>query len=262
MSRPIKVTENMLEEIKADFVKQLLSYRANGGSFKIETKYTYEKNQYIANLIFDEMAFAKMMALVFNFDSEVAWHGIVERDGDDVFIVKDIMCYPQIASGVTVNADDQKYGLWCIEQDMAKMRLQGHSHVNMPTSPSGTDITDQDEFLEMIPDDGFYIFLIVNKKMDINAKIFDMKNNVLYERDDIDIYIGDTAFSMDEFVHEAKDMVGKKTYTYGKGWSGNYSKSGSKSNPKPATTPSYSAYNYKDYESETPYDFDDYDGYL
>ena len=38
------------------------------------------------------------------------------------------------------------------------MRFQGHSHVNMTTGPSGTDLTNWNEFLQKnLLDDDFYL---------------------------------------------------------------------------------------------------------
>lgn len=105
--------------------------------------------------------------------------------------------------------------------------MQSHSHVNMSTSPSAVDLTHQEKILSQLSSDMFYIFMIWNKKMEHTAKIFDLKNNTLYENKDIDVVIGNNNIDIKGFVDTSKKLVEKRCYQY----NSNYSSYNSTSQP-------------------------------
>lgn len=213
MSKIIRLTQEHLQEIYKEFSEQIQSAKLTDG------KISYTKSlgtiDRKATLIFTELAWVKMQTLVREFDKEVAWHGIAKRGDDpekDEYIVSDIMVYPQEVTASTVNTDQEKYTEWLYKFDddtFNNIRFQGHSHVNMSTSPSGVDITHQTEILSMLSNDMFYIFVIWNKKGDKTIKIYDMQKNVLFETSDVTVKIG-IDNDMDEFLKEAKGMVKDK----------------------------------------------------
>ena len=91
--------------------------------------------------------------------------------------------------------------------------MQGHSHVNMSTTPSSVDTALYDQILDQLDDDMFYIFLIWNKKNDKTIKIYDMAKNVLFETSDITVSILSENESIEEFLSDAKKLVqDKPTY--------------------------------------------------
>ena len=142
---------------------------------------------------FSEIAKQKIDALVDQCDSEIGWHGIVERK-DNKFFIKDILVYPQTVTGVTVEVDDEDYSInWLQKLDdetFNALRMQGHSHVNMSTSPSGTDMNTYKKILDTLSDEDYYIFMIVNKRGTLWINIYDNKNNVIFEKNDISIIYG------------------------------------------------------------------------
>jgi hypothetical protein len=130
-----------------------------------------------------------MRALVDNASTEISWHGLVEPYEDTVRIY-DVLVYPQVATAVTVEADDDNnaYVSWLDDLPDAQfnqVRMQGHSHVNMGTSPSGTDINFYETLLEHVKD--FYIFMILNKAGSVFVEYYDIANNVVYETADIEL---------------------------------------------------------------------------
>lgn len=129
----------------------------------------------------------KMKALVQNIDKEIAWHGTVTYDANtNVYTINDILVYPQLVTGATVTSDDELYPTWLNELDddtFNSIRMQGHSHVNMGVSPSSTDTEFYDKLTQHISD--YYIFIILNKSNKIYVNLYDIKNNVLYENDDL-----------------------------------------------------------------------------
>jgi len=140
-----------------------------------------------ARLIFTVNAWAKMTSLVFAFSTEVQWHGMVERMDDHTWLVYDIVTFPHEVTSVTVISEQKEYNDWLDKLDLATfnaMRFHGHSHVNMPVSPSGTDDKYRsDRFALMSTSknfDSFNIFFIMNKAHKWSAEIIDITNNAAY----------------------------------------------------------------------------------
>lgn len=139
-------------------------------------------------------AYLKMMLYVRDTDVEIAWHGTVERNQEqNWYLIKDVFLYPQVISAVTVNTDQEEYQNWLqnIEDDNVfnSIRFQGHSHVNMSTRPSGTDISMYNDFLQVLPKNDFYIFMILNKRGEFTLMIYDLAKNLIYEDNDINVKI-------------------------------------------------------------------------
>lgn len=139
-------------------------------------------------VLFENDAYKKMNALVENCDKEIGWYGTVERTSEKQFLIKDIIMFPQTVSGVTVQTDDTEYTNWSNglpDEVFNFMRFYGHSHVRMGCSPSKID---SDHYKSMIQNcHDFYIFGIFNKNATNNYwfNIYDVANNILYEKDDI-----------------------------------------------------------------------------
>lgn len=145
-------------------------------------------------IFISSQAYLKMMLYVRDTDVEIAWHGIVERNVEqNWYYIKDVFLYPQIIRSATVDTDQEKYQDWLnnIEDDdvFNNIRFQGHSHVNMGTSPSGTDLNMYDKFLQVLPKNDYYIFMIMNKSGSLTSFIYDLAKNTIYESADIDIKI-------------------------------------------------------------------------
>lgn len=135
---------------------------------------------------FNEIAYGKMKALVDNCSKEIAWHGTIEQASPTTFIVTDILVYPQSATAATVESHDEYYPQWLDSLDddtFNSIRLQGHSHVNMGITPSTVDTDFYETIIQHITD--YYIFIIMNKHGKIWANIYDVKNNQVYEQQDV-----------------------------------------------------------------------------
>jgi len=219
MSRPIKLTDELLQNIQEEFIAKVKSMKMLNGKLEYSRTFKWDDSENDRATIFlSSIAFAKMNALIQQFDSEVAWHGVVHRDEEDpsIFHITDILVYPQIVSGVTVNTDQDAYQTWLYAFDddvFNNIRMQGHSHVGMSVSPSGVDTTHQEKILNQIRDDDYYIFMIWNKRYEHFVRIFDLRNNTLYETADVDVLIGDEGLDFSKFVSDAKEIVKPKTYT-------------------------------------------------
>jgi len=250
MAKRINIDESVLDEIREDFEKELSNLKLANGKFSFTKCFADIEGK--ASITFEPIAFRKMEALVDEFSSEVAWHGLIYRDPDDPtnFNITDILVYPQEVSGTTVETDQEKYQMWLMELDddtFDALKFQGHSHVNMSTSPSTTDQTWYKSILDQLKPTQFYVFGIWNKKGDRTVMIYDMPNNILYENKDITVYVIDDGSGIGEFVKDAKEKVVKATL-------GNY-KSTSTGYKLPTT-----GYNYNPSGSKKKKkDYDDWD---
>ena len=171
-------------------------------------KVTPTKKQEMPMLMFSAEAYTKMRTLVEGINTEVAWHGTVFRDGLH-FMVTDIIVYPQLVTGTTVESDDAEYSKFLDtlpDETYNAIRLQGHSHVNMGVTPSSTDWSYYEELVAHVPD--FYVTMITNKANAVWAEIYDITNNIVYETADIKLI---NATADDPFLAQAKLMLKTQT---------------------------------------------------
>lgn len=241
MSKVIKMTSQNLDELRRDFEEALKGVKLSDG--KINFTKTFGSIQRKATLYFTELAYLKMLTLVREFDKEVAWHGIAKRHDteEDAYVISDILVYPQEVTGATVNTDQEKYQMWLMNHEdevFNNIRMQGHSHVNMGTTPSTVDTSLYERLLDQLDDTMFYIFLIWNKRNEKTIKIYDLAKNVLFETADVTVSLIEDGTGMEKFLSTAKEMVQDKKYTpttptnYGKpyGYGGYYGTYGNQQN--------------------------------
>lgn len=171
-------------------------------------------------LLFTPLAFAKMANLVRETDSELAWHGVCERVQDAAvpsFLVKDILVFPQVVTGATVDTDQEEYQNWMMalpDEQFNNLRMQGHSHVNMGCNPSSTDQAHRESILKQMPKDEYFIFIIWNKRNEHDIVVMDMANNRRYEDKEIEIDIVNDGLSIAQFISDSKALLRKPAYSY------------------------------------------------
>lgn len=210
MSKIIKLTQDYLEAMRDEIIESLSKARMTDGKFTF-TK-SFDKVDKRATLLFTEVAWIKMWTIIFGIDKEIAWHGVVKRDEDNTYVVSDILVYPQKVTGATVESDDDKYPFWYAKltdtpEVFDNLRMQGHSHVNMGVTPSGTDLAFYKDILDMVGEDDFYVFVIFNKKGEKTVKIYDFRDNLLYETADVDVKVSDNGTGLSQVSQDIKDMV-------------------------------------------------------
>ena len=216
MSKAIKMTPEVVKEIRAEFEKAIKAAKMSDGKFSFSKSFGGEHKK--ATIHYTKDAWNKQVRILKEFDKEVAWHGVAFRDEDesrDDYYITDILVYPQTVSATNVEMDTEKYAAWLMEngedERFNHIHMQAHSHVNMGTSPSSVDLKHQEDILDMLDDQGFYIFMIWNKSHSKTNKIYDMKKNILFENTDISVVV-DGEDELDEFIEEAKSMVENRTY--------------------------------------------------
>ena len=161
-----------------------------------------------------DRAYLQLQLLIQQYSHEVAGHCTAWRDAEDpnVFYVDEVLTYPQNVSGAFVESNDDGYGPWLMtlpDHTFDNLRMQFHSHVNMSTTPSGTDNNFFASFLPHIKD--FYIFMIMNKKGELHLEIHDKERNLLFTDGDIeyDIITEDGA-SLFDWLDDSAEHMHKK----------------------------------------------------
>jgi hypothetical protein len=193
--KPITISDTEKTALMDSFKKYLDELKADDGRISFSTPLvTVTATK--PTVYFTTEAYHRMMALVENIDKEIAWHGVVEKIDNQSYLVKDILVYPQKVTGATVTTDDLELGMWYMQlpdETMDNLRFQGHSHVNMPTSPSAVDKNYYADMVQTLHNDDFYIFMIFNKRGDHFAEIYDLAQNILFENNDVTICVVDEA---------------------------------------------------------------------
>ena len=201
MAKPLYVTEDMRDRAYADLEKKFEEMKTKikageilkDSTIKYEQAFKWPEESFDRPVIeFTPEAWIKTVGLVATTSSEIAWHGIVNRIDDLHFVVEDIVMFPQSVTAATVTVDQEEKMKWFCDTfkgtDRNKVRLHGHSHVDMGTTPSGTDMNSRSFIKEMV-NDQYYIFMIINKSYSMNITLYDMKTNGIYEKEDMDIVI-------------------------------------------------------------------------
>ena len=206
------------EQLIAQFKEFLDKSTTYNESLKFTAKLTPTKETARPTILFSPEAYLKTMLFIRDTETEIAWHGTVTRHNDTTFYINDVFLYPQIIAATTVDTDQEKYNKWIETLDdntFNTMRLQGHSHVHMSTSPSATDTNFYEDILSTLSPDDFYIFMIGNKRGEMTFFIYDLKTNIVYDTKDIDIKLT-TGNIIDLLAVIQKDKDAyctKRTYT-------------------------------------------------
>jgi len=211
MPRPIVLTEDIKKKARDDFAAMLDTVKMSDGKLRYSQSWEYKDCSAIVWLT--QEAYRKIVALVMNFASEVAWHGTVTRLGNNEFVIEDVFVYPQEVTGATVNTDQKAYTEWLYSLDddtFNQIRMQGHSHVNMGVSPSSVDDKHRQQILDQLEPDMFYVFMIWNKSLTVHTLIYDIARNILYEDNDVSVKLIDDT-EMDAFLADANKKVQKPT---------------------------------------------------
>lgn len=213
--QPIKMNDQLIRDVLQEFYAQASAL----GTLQTD-RFSFSKNfskpaKDAVEVNFTLEAYHEMCALIDHFNTEVAWHGLVNRIDKTHFQITKIMIYPQTVTGATVNTDQAEYTKWLYahnDEEFNAIRFQGHSHVNMGTTPSGVDMQNQWDVIDQLGPEDYYIFMIWNKSRSYNVRVVDMADNVIYSGDDVKVTIGD--LDMKSFIEEAEGLVKKQVATY------------------------------------------------
>lgn len=178
-------------------------------------KVLYEKD--VPRIYATIKAMHKMRYYIDNTDMEIGWLGYVTKIDDTTYLIEDVFLLKQKVHSTTTEIDPE--ALASLATDLIrqgddgislynKIRLWGHSHVNMDTFASGQDDKQMDEFATS----DFYIRLIGNKKGKWNVCLYDYANNILWSELQLELYY-EVDVSDEELDKEIEDNVSKIEYT-------------------------------------------------
>lgn len=124
--------------------------------------------------------------------NEIGWFGVVQKETketQDLYLVQDVYLFDQRVHATTTEITPDGIAKFCdkvlstkeSEEALAiinNLRLWGHSHVNMDTSPSGQDDKQMLEFAENNCD--YFIRVITNKRGKLRVDVFDNVSNLKF----------------------------------------------------------------------------------
>ena len=213
--KPINLSEedkiNLFQKFFEKFKSELDNFSFNSASESITIKTGLnEVAKEKVHIIFTPEAYLRMQALVDYFSTEVGWYGLVERVSPTIFRVYDVKVCKQYVNGAKVDTEDEdtlEFFGNLTDEEADHMHFQAHSHVRMSTSASGVDLQNQQDVIKNMGKTGFYIFQIWNKNGDINTYLYDLDNNVFYDKKDVEINIEDSLGILDDFIGSVEDLV-------------------------------------------------------
>lgn len=188
----IKLTDTIKEKLKAEFDTQLLKHLGDTDTFKFSAKVDslLTDNTEIEKpvVLFTPEVYTKLLCLAKGCDGrEIGFHGTVNK-ANNIYLITDLLVYPQETTATTVTTDETELLAWQEElsnETFNSLRFQGHTHPTFSAQPSGTDLEMYSKFLRCLGSEDFYIFLIINKNLDIWLEMYDYKQNVIFESKDI-----------------------------------------------------------------------------
>lgn len=223
-------TTNIKEQLKNRILENLDSYtvldsknvlRLNLNVSDLVDNYIKEQNLVEPRICITTDAYAKMQMLIMNTSTEIGWYGTVEEHPElNTYIINDIIVYPQIVTGATVEQDEDRmfeFEMSLTDDQVNHKRFHGHSHVNMGVGPSSTDENFYEELLTQITD--YFIIMIKNKKGEQTVRFYDKRSNVVYEGLPVEVIQND-GLSLGDWYDEVADNSVKRytppatTYKY------------------------------------------------
>ena len=164
-------------------------------------------------------AYIKMRMLVEKTTTEIGWYGTVSKvvGLENVYVIEDILVYPQKVTGATCEQDDDRlfeFEMSLTTEQVNMKRFQGHSHVNMGTTPSGVDEQFYQDLLTQVTD--YFIITITNKRNEYTTRFYDIANNILYTDVPIKVIFddGSEASSWYDTAKEQLDTPKPVSYNY------------------------------------------------
>lgn len=170
--------------------------------FSGEIKILDKTGRYCPRMIFREKAYYDMLKLMASNHAkttEFMFSVLVEKKVLNTVIVEDVFLMPNIkCSAAYCESDPDKYSEFMHQQytfeQRHRVRVHAHSHVNMGTSPSGTD---DNLFNEKFNDvDDYYVQLIINHNAQDTVNIRDKVTGVEFKRVPVYAEVGDRVINV------------------------------------------------------------------
>ena len=132
-------------------------------------------------------ALNKMKEYIRQSNKEIGWLGTVVKE-NEMYNILDVYLFKQEVHETTTEITTDglnEFAMEILSQEDGmeiwnNMKMWGHSHVNMSTSPSVQDDNQMDLFTQNAND--FFIRIIANKKDEFRIDIWDYEKGVIYEK--------------------------------------------------------------------------------
>lgn len=216
--------EPVREQVRAKLLEKYDStiyMNTSSVDIKVDVKEILE--QYIADKQLEEPkvyitaeAYVKLRKLVDATTTEIGWYGTVTKmpGFESVFVIDDILVYPQTVTGATCVQDDDRvfeFELNLSTDQVNRKRFHGHSHVNMGVTPSGVDEQFYQDILTQVDD--YFIVMITNKSGAYYTRFYDMQNNILYTGIPVQVML-DNGIALEHWYDDAtQNNIKEHTYT-------------------------------------------------
>lgn len=172
-------------------------------------------DRFVPKISINLNAMNKMKEYVRQSDLEIGWLGTSRRVGN-VFYIDDVFLFRQEVHATTTEITTEGLNEFAMDllyeengvEIWNNMKVWGHSHVNMPTTPSGQDDKQIEVFAENAED--FFIRIIANKSDDFRIDLYDFTTGVIYEKLPYEINYGaDTEIieSLYRKIAEIEEMI-------------------------------------------------------
>ena len=216
--------EPVREQVRAKLLEKYDStiyMNTSSVDIKVDVKEILE--QYIVDKQLEEPkvyitaeAYVKLRKLVDDTTTEIGWYGTVTKmpGFESVFVIDDILVYPQTVTGATCVQDDDRvfeFELNLSTDQVNRKRFHGHSHVNMGVTPSGVDEQFYQDILTQVDD--YFIVMITNKSGAYYTRFYDMQNNILYTGIPVQVML-DNGIALEHWYDDAtQNNIKEHTYT-------------------------------------------------
>lgn len=214
---PVKeqVREKLLEKYNSTIFMNTDTVDVKVDIKEILEKYINEKNLTEPTIYITTEAYIKMRKLVDDTTTEIGWYGTVTKCPglDNVYVIEDILVYPQKVTGATCEQDDDKmfeFEMSLTTEQVNHKRFQGHSHVNMGVTPSGVDENFYQDLLTQVTD--YFIIAVTNKRNEYTVRFYDIENNILYTDLSINVILDDGR-ELNSWYEEAKNKLKDRVVT-------------------------------------------------
>ena len=169
-------------------------------------------------IVFSEHAYAQLSIMLFNWNSEFHIDGCITRsikgqlggEREMEYYIDHFIVPPQEVGACHTYQDAPGIADWLnslSDDEFNSRRCFLHSHVDMSVNPSGTDIENQEEYIKILGEHDFAVFVIANKKGEFYIRIVD--NEFPMTEDDM-VYI--EAAGLTDWVREADRNIKEKKY--------------------------------------------------
>ncbi len=147
-------------------------------------------------------------------EGEIGWLGFVEKYEGVGFLITDCILLKQEVHATTTEIDPMaliEFWNQTPPEQQSKIKIWGHSHVNMSTTPSGQDDSQMEYFKD---GNKWFIRLITNKKREYHIDVYDYENGLKVHMDQSDLKTYNPAEKelREQIKAEINEKVSKKEY--------------------------------------------------